>query len=433
MSHRTAITLALGAVLVTTAQVTLADPVLDYDIGVPLEHSDNINYSATDPISQNVLAPQLSFTVKEQGSALTANAAGTLQYFDYLGGAFGNELRTLFSGVANWHISPERFDWFFADNISRQPINVFQSNAPSNQQQTNVLSTGPTLTTKFSDVLRGQFDLRYTNSYADTNKDFNSNGLGALGTLFYELDPINTLSGAVTASRTNYIEAISRPFDYSREDAYAGYQHTTRQLTFQGAIGYSWLDIRDANSRSGALVRGNLQWAPSAATTLGVSVDHEYSDAAQDLVFTPGEITNTGIGTGLNNAVVAPQVYVENRVGLNANYQQDTFKLGFAPFWRKLAYIDDQTFDERSVGYYATGAWYFQPTLWLGSYAGQEHRAYTQVTRTDNVLTFGLSLNLQRTRHWLWSIAAEHQRLSSTAIDSGYSENSIMVSVTYRR
>lgn len=439
MPHCIAITIALGAALAAAVSPALADPVFDYNMGASLEHSDNINYSRTDPVSQNVLTPQLSFAVSEQGSVLTANAAGTLQYVDYLGGAFDDEFRTLFSGVADWHISPGRFDWIFVDNIGRQPINAFASNTPTNQQQTNVFSTGPTLRAKFSDILRGQFDLLYTNSYADTSKDFNSNRLGAVGSLLYQLDPIDTLSGSVTASRVRYIETVSQPFDYDRNDAYIGYQHKTRVLTIETAVGYSWLDLRGADSRSSSLLRGSLHWTPNTTTTLGVNINHEYSDAAQDLVFTPGQIDNVGVGSGLNGAVIAPQVYLEDRIGFDVSHHVDSFRIGFAPFWRKLAYIDDPTSDQRSIGYYADAAWYFRPAFWLGAFAGQERREYTQIARTDDDLAFGLSLNLQRTRHWLWSVAVEHQRRGSNGngIDNGiassYSENSIMVSITYRR
>lgn len=434
MPHRIAIAIAAAlGTLLAAATLARADPVLDYTLGASLNHSDNINYSSTDPVSANVLSPNLGFSITEQGSTLSAIAAGSLEYRDYLGNEFGNEFRTLFSGLANWHISPERFDWSFADNIGRQPINALQSNSPSNQQQTNVFSTGPTLRAKFSDVLHGLFDLRYTNSYADTTKAFNSNRLGALGSLLYPLDPANTLSGSVTASRTRYIESESKMFDYDREDAYVGYQRKTPAFTLDAAVGYSWLDMRHADSRSGSLLRGSLRWNPTPATSLGVSIDREYSDAAQDLVFTPAQLGNVGIGSGINGAVIAPQVYVENRVGFDINHREDTFRVGFTPFWRKLDYIDDPTSDQRSSGYYASADYYVRPTFWLGFYAGQERRKYTAIERTDDDLRYGISLNLQRTRHWLWSLLAEHQRRDSNGVDSSYSENSILLSITWRR
>lgn len=433
MPHRTAIVLAIGTALAMAGMPACADPALDYGIGASLEHSDNINYSSTDPISQTVLVPRLAFSLDQQGSTLGANVAGTLEYRDYLGSAFGNEFRTQLAGVANWHISPERLDWYFADNIGRQPIDAFQSNAPSNQQQTNVFSTGPTLRAKFSDVLHGQLDLRYTNSYADTSSDFNSNRYGALGTLLYQLDPNNALSGAVTASRTRYTESVSKPFDYDREDVYLGYQRSLRELTLDAAVGYSWLDVRGSGSQSDPLFRGSLRWNPSAATSLGINVDREYSDSSQDLVFTPQQLANSGIGSGINGQVIAPEVYVESRVGLDISHRQDTFRIDFAPFWRKLDYLEDTSMNQRSTGFLVNAQYYLRPTLWLGFQAGQERRHYNTIARTDDDLAYNLSLNLQRTRHWLWSLIVEHQRRDSDVVDSSYTENSLTLTVTYRR
>lgn len=431
MPKRTAIVAALG--LATAASFANAEPVLDYTVGATLEHSDNINYSENDPISQNVLTPRLSFIVNQKGSALDASAAGTLEYRDYLGGAFGNEFRILASGLANWHISPGRFDWVFEDNISRQPIDVLRSDAPNNQQQTNVFSTGPTLRAKFTDVLRGQFDLRYTNSYADTSKDFNSNRLGALGSLLYQLDPSNTLSGSATASRVRYIESISEPFDYDREDVYVGYQRITRTLTLEASAGYSWLDLRQGDTQSGSLLRGTARWTPTKQTNVGVTVARQYSDAAQDLVFTPNQISNIGIGSGISGAVIAPQVYVEKRASLDVNHAEDSYRVSFAPFWRKLDYVADPTANQNARGYFADLAYYLRPTFWLDVFAGQERRKYTAIARTDDDLVYGASLNLQRTQHWLWSLQVRHQRRDSNAVDSSYDENSILLSVTYRR
>lgn len=429
MSHRTAIALAFAAL----AAPAFAKPVIDYSIGVSLEHSDNINYSSTDPVSQNVLIPRLDFRIDEQGSTFSANAAGSLEYRDYLGGAFSDEFRTLLAGEANWHISPERLDWYFADNASWQPINVLQSNAPGNQQQTNIFSTGPTLRTKFTDALRGRFDLRYTNSYADTTKDFNSNRLSFLGSLLYRLDPADTLSASAATARTRYIETVSKPFDYDRHDVYAAFQRSTRVLTLDVAAGYSWLDLRHGDGQSGSLLRGSLRWNPSPATSLGVSAGREYADASQDLVFTPEQLGHSGIGSGVTNAALTPQVYLENRVGLDFTHTETSYRVSFSPFWRKLEYVNDPASDQRTSGYFADAQYFLRPTLWLTGYAGQERRRYQTLARTDDDLRYGLSLNLQRTRNWLWSLIVEHQRRNSSAPGSDYSENSIMLTLTWKR
>jgi hypothetical protein len=425
--------IAVVLAALAAAVPAVADPVLDYSIGLTAEHSDNINYSATDPVSQNLLIPRFDFRVDQQGALLSASAAGSLEYRDYLGGAFGNELRTLFDGSAAWHISPGRFDWVFQDSAGRQPVNALVADAPNNQQQTNVFSTGPSLRARFGEVTRGQLDLRYTNGYADTTSAFNSNRLSAVGSLLWPLDPADTVSASASSTRVRYTERESEPFDYDRQDVYAGFQRKLRQFTLDGAAGYSWLDLRRGGNPSGALLRGDLRWNPSVRTSFGLGLAREYSDAAQDLVFTPEQAGYVGIGSGINGQVIAPQVYVEKRVTLDASHTEDAFSVGLSPFWRRLEYVNDAASNQRSAGYYANATWRLRPTLWIGAYAGQERRRYTGLERTDDDLAWGLSLNLQRTRHWLWTLLFQHQRRDSSAPDSGYSENALMLTVTFHR
>lgn len=434
MRNRILIATTMGVVSAASPALH-ADPVLDYSIGVSIEHSDNINLSADNPVSQNVLTPQLAFSIKQEGSAVTATAAGNLQYRDYLGGAFGDEVRSFLSGIAAWHLLPERLDWVFEDYLGRQPINVLQSDAPNNQQQTNVFSTGPTLKVHLGGSLDGEVDLRYTNSHAEETKDFNSDRYSGSGRLIYKLGTADTLSATATATDVRYNEAESRPFNYDRKDAYLGYQHKTDQFLLDLAGGYSWVDLNDSSgSRSGALLRAGLQWNPSPATSLGVTARRQFSDASQDLVFAPLQLQNLGIGSGLNGAIVAPQLYVEKRLDVDFNHTFDErLRFGVAPFVRRLHYIQGDFFDDHAFGYYADVAYYLRPTLWLGGYVGHERRDYTNIDRVDDDLTYGLTANWQRTRHWLLTLTAAHQRRNSDVEEFGYKENAVTLSVTYQR
>jgi hypothetical protein len=436
MPKRSAIAAALGLALAASAS---AEPALDYSVGVSLKHSDNINYSEHDPVSEDVLAPRLDFTFTQKGSTLQANAAGSLEYRDYLHGRFGSELHTLLAGTAIWTLLPERLDWFFQDNAGREPINALQSNAPSNQQQTNVFTTGPTLHARFGEALQGQFDARYTNTYADTSSQFNSDRYSALGALLYTLTPSDTLSGNVSGSQVRYDRAQSRGFDYERQDAYLGYQRTSRAFTLEGAVGYSHLDLKGGEgSRSGSLLRASVRWNPNPRTSVGLWLARQYSDAAQDLVFSPEQIRNTGIGSGINGSVLTPQVYVEKRVNFDVRHREDRFYFDVAPFWRELDYVlvdgsSDVGLNQHSTGFYADAGYFFLPTLWLEGNVGRERRRYTDIARTDDDLAYGVSLNYKRSRHWQWALLARHERRDSDTPNNSYDENSVMLTVTFHR
>ena len=55
LSYAVALALAVASGTASAAQ-------FDYSLFAGIEHSDNINLSGTDPVSQNVLSPGLNFT-----------------------------------------------------------------------------------------------------------------------------------------------------------------------------------------------------------------------------------------------------------------------------------------------------------------------------------------------------------------------------------
>lgn len=430
-AHRT--WMVIGIAAATACANAHADPVLNYTLGVEAEHDSNVNLSRTDPVSQNILTPELTFGVKEQGSTLTADVAGTLQYRDYLGNAFGDEFRSLLSGVVDWSISPGRVDWVFEDYLGRQPVNVLASDAPSNQQQTNVFSTGPTLRARFSDTLRGKLDLRFTNTYADNTSEFNGDRLSAAAQLAYLFSPLNNIAGAVTAAQVRYDDSASKQFEYDRYDVYAGYHDETRQFKFDVAAGYSWLNFLHQSDDSGLLLRGTATWSPSATTSLALNASREFSDVSQDLIVDPGQLGNLGVGSGRNGAVVSPQVYVQEQVGFDLMHTKDDFRFEVAPFWRHIDYVGGNTLNQRSYGYIASVSWLFHPTLTLSAGAGREHRDYSDIDRTDEDNAYWLALLWQEARHWSWRFRVANLSRDSTLFDAGYSDRAYTVSLTYTR
>ena len=411
----------------------------EYTIGVDLEHDTNINLSESDPISEDVLMPNFAFTYVQRGSVLEANASGTIQYRDYLGGEFSDEVRGAVSGVFDWHISPDRFDWMLEDYVGRQPVNVLVNDTPSNQQQTNVFVTGPTLRAHFSDQLRGQLDLRYTNSYADETRDFNGDRFGAVGRLIDLLSPANTISGNVGLQAVRY-DNTGDASDYDRGDAYGTYIRTAANGRLQIDAGYTWLDFKGgAESHSGALLRaiGRYDFDNRLSTTLNVT--HQLSDAIDILQVDPTQVNMVVIGSGLSGALISPSVYREDRVSLSGDYRAETNSFHLAPFWYKDNYINNDIVsittgvNLRAYGIYGSYEYRLRPDWTLGAFAGVEYRRYTDFDRHDDVYDYGARLAWQIAAHWASHLVLSRELQSTNAANLSYNGNTISVGVTYSR
>ena len=183
----------LGSMLVIASTGASAAQ-FDYGWRVGVGHSDNIGLTETDPISQNMLIPGFDFSYQQEGSTFQADVVGNLEYRDYLAHAFDNQTLAQLAGQANWTVLPERLDFTVRDVASVQPLSTFSSNAPDNQQQTNVLTLGPVLKLRIGDAMRGQVELHYINSYASKVDDFNSSRGVLAGRLFRDLSPTDVLS-----------------------------------------------------------------------------------------------------------------------------------------------------------------------------------------------------------------------------------------------
>lgn len=429
--RRGALVLGIGLAAVTPAR---ADPALNYTVGVDVAHSNNLNLSHDDPIGANTLTPRLAFDYTEQGALLTATAAGSLGFTHYLGNApYSDQFFGVFSGVADWAISPERFDWVAEDYVGRQPVNVLAANTQNNQQQTNVFSTGPTLRARFSDAWRGRLDLRYTNAWADKTREFNSNSPSAVAQMAYLLGANDSVSGNVTALNVRYKDRESQAFNYDRHDAYAGYQHTDRLFSFNGQAGYSWLSLRDKGQRTGPLLMATLNWTPSPTTSVGATVRRDFSDASHDLMIDPSDITRLGIGSARNGTVISPQLYIEKLAQLDFNHTQNRLRIDLAPFWRQIDYIEGENLSQHSLGYYANLSYLLNPTLVLSASSGRERRRYTGLDRVDTDIAYAVELVWQRTSHWFLSTRLDRILRNSTVVDARYTETIATLSLSYKR
>ncbi len=229
-------------------------------------------------------------------------------------------------------------------------------------------------------------------------------GLSAVAQLAYLLSAESTIAGAVGASDVRYDKDISKPFEYDRYDAYLGYDDKTRQFKFNLAAGYSWLDSSTLDNDSGPLLRASATWTPSATTTLSLGATREFTDSGEALIVDPTQIDNLGIGSGNNNAVVSPQVYVLEELIATFGHTQGNVHFDIAPFWRDYNYVGHERAEPALVRISCSRC-----RLADASEAhagrrglGREHRDYTDVDRVDDDKTYWLGVGWQQSRHWSW-------------------------------
>ncbi|RAO77919.1 outer membrane beta-barrel protein [Dyella jiangningensis] len=413
-----------------------------------IEHSDNIALTTSNPASTNIITPGVNFAYQELGSSFQANVVGTLEYLDYTNSQYDSQTRTTLTGQANWSIMPQRLDFTIEDDAGIQPVDTLASNAPNNQQQTNVLALGPVLHFTFNEATRGQAEVKYFNSYASKVDDFDSSrGLGAFRVI-RDVSPTTQVSLNAESQRVDFRNNTGGP-DYTRNSLYGHYVRTLRDFDVDALLGWTYIDFNNAPSASKPMARVTLGWRPNIDNSFSVMGVYEYSDAAQDMLLQPGQkivdsMTNVpanpldlindptrGINTG--SMVVDAQVYLDQSVQATYSYHTDRITLTVAPLYRKLSYLNDPTFNQTERNGAFSLDYKLRPTLLLSTFLNVDHTEYHSIDRTDKDYRFGAALSHQLTDKWSWRVSYTRQLRNSTVAGQSYHENEYMLSVVYHR
>lgn len=423
------------AMLTTLAAVPFSGwaGTLDYSLYSGVLHSDNITLRTDDPDGQYEFIPGLEFKYVQQGSVLQANVIGNLEYHAYPGNRFDNQTQTQLAGQLNWTVLPERLDFTVEDYAGIQPVDSLSSNSPDNQQQTNVLTLGPTLHLQLGSALRAQAELRYINSRASKTDEFNSSRGMAAFRIFRDISASQNVSLNVDTQRVRFDRSTSGS-DYSRNELFGRYVNKLAHLDFDAVLGWSQLNFDHAPSDSSPLARLTIEWRPTTRSTFALFSSYQYADAAQDMILPPGQgIAPVASSLTIGSVVTDSEVYQERRVEPSYAFASERLTFTIAPYWRRLEYLNDATFDRTGRGGTVSIGYRLRPTLSLSLFADGERMAYQSFERRDTTIRYGIAVSRQWTTHWGWNVSFQHQRRNSDAIGQSYRENQIYVGVVFRR
>lgn len=426
----------ISLVLAIAATPALAGQ-FDYSLYGGVEHSDNIGLSNTAPVSQWLLIPGFGFDYAQQGATLQAHVTGGAEYRDYLGGKYANQKFGELAGLVNWSMLPQRLDFVAQDYASVQPISTLSSNGPDNQQQTNVLTVGPTLYFNLGSAVRGQAELRYINSRASRTTQFDSSRGDAALRLIRDVSPTSQLSLNLETQQVNFDDASE--VDYHRDEAFVRYVRKLASLDLDASAGWSRISLDGGHgSVSDPLLRADLNWHVSARNALGVSYTRSYSDAAQDLINLTGPMDTTASATPplsvqIGGAVIGSGVYLEQRLEGHYDYGGDRLTVSLSPWYRKLHYVEGLQPDQTGRGGEFGVDYRLNPRLTLSGFANYERENYTTLDRRDTTTNVGVALRQFMNSHWSWRLSLVNQHRASTAPGEGYRETEVYVGVVYQR
>ena len=405
---------------------------LDYTLGASLLHSDNIQLRSFYETSDTVMSPNASFKARQDGSTVQMTATGNLAYLHYLQGTFDNEVRGELAGQLNWVVVPQRMDFVLKDNLNRQPVNVLTGFNPSNQQQVNVLITGPTFYARFGETSRGQLDLRYGNSYAEKTSNFNGDRYNLAARLLHDLSTTASVTANVESTRAEFGDSTA---NFSRYDAYLGYVLNLTSIDINADAGYSRLGLNGTQGdESSPMARVTLGWRPTPRNQFNADLRHQFSDATQDLLTNTARLEGPIIGDlAPGDVVIGPRVFRQRRLQLGYHYRDERLNVHIQPFYQRARYLVELGGDETRRGAVLSIGYKLRPLVTLSLVVARDSRDFQDIDRRDKDTVAYLSLTDQLTRHWSWRMDLQHRGRDSSEFGASYAENAVVFSVNYRR
>ena len=435
MNNPTMRTALAAAIALASAPAVAWD--IDWSLGLGYEYSDNINRRATDPISGNTITPFFDIAATENGETLQANIVAAMGYDYYT----PDELDSNFyvNGGANvtWAIQPERWLWSLDDYASQEPIDIFATESPDNVQNTNVFSTGPTFLYRFSEAMSGRARLRYVNTYAEEDEDFNSDRFVFDARMVRDLTEVSALSFNGSAELVNLDEPTPTAPDFNRYALYGGYDWRSTRTTLHADFGWNWVDFDGLDSRDGPLARFGAEVAVTPISTFDVAIEHQLSDTASDLAAAVPNadallLPQSAGGTG-DSGTIGSDVYEEDTLTLGYTRLGERFTLRASGYYSAEDYEYNALLNQKNRGVLATLDYRLTPLASIGVYGSLDWEDFDDADVDSREDEYGLRFQYSVLRNLDLNFEVSQAERSSNEPTNEFDETRFYVAVIWRR
>jgi hypothetical protein len=432
---------------------------LTYGADAGLGETDNVTLVPTNKVNQTIATVDADFDVKHQSSRLSVDAKGNFTDFDYLQGAYGNQLLGRFDGVADFALIPQRLTWVLSDDFGQAALDPFAPTTPGNLEDINYVSTGPDLALRVGGTGFVDASLRMARATFQTSPFNSSRVLGTVAAGL-QLSARSTVSLNGAAERVLFDNTVVNG-DFDRTSAYARYDIQGARTDVSVDLGVTKISQNASSGTSTVVLLGGVTTIvpvtipQNAYSTTGplarIAVTRKLSSAASvslsggreltDGISSFGNIQGGAIGiVGTVPALLTSSSYTSEFASVGWRYERNRTTIGVSGHWEKDVYISQPQFDltrsgvEFNVERKMSRAFALQV---LGRYYKNDYANATLLTSAGGSPKFDDGL-VAAILSWRYSRAlevrlrAEHGSRTTPGVDNGYQENRVFVTVGYR-
>lgn len=433
---------------------------LTYGVDAGLGETDNVSLVPTNRVSQTIATVDADFDIKHKSSRLDVDAKGNFTDFDYVQGAYSNELLGRFDGVVHLALIPQRITWVLQDDFGQAALDPFVPTTPGNFEDINYVSTGPDFALRMGGTGFLDASLRIARATYQTSP-FNSNRvLGSLAAGL-QLSARSSVSLNGVAERVLFDNTVVNG-DFDRSSAYVRYEIQGARTNLSVDLGETKIS-QNASSGTSTVVLGanglpitvpvTIPQAPysttgplariavtrilSSSISLTVSGGRELTDGISSF----GSIQGGAIGVvGTVPALLTTSSYAADFGAVGWRFERNRTAIGVSAHWEKDVYISQSQFDLTRVGgeikvdRQLSRAFALQV---LGRYYKNDYPNATLLTlaggspKYDDGLVAAI-LSWRHGRALEVRLRAEYGSRNTAGVDEGYRETRAFLTVGYR-
>ncbi len=410
-------------VMLLTAQSAHAG-VWSYSIEDECGYSSNISRSADNEIDEYTNALRLGMDYQENSVELEGSIGANVEHLSYLGGVFENEIRGYLNADIKWILLQERLFWVVEDTLSVEPILSRQAWMPGNVQQTNLFSTGPSLSFRLDNSLRMTADMRYLNSYAEETDEFNSNRWYMGTSLIQERSLLTDISANLTWRNVDFRSEDAD--DYQQLGLFAAWKRHFGRSDLLLELGGLQISFDSGDSEYGLYSRLLWNRSISSASRFAIGFNHGFADAAEQI---SGGTRTVPVSTN----VISSQVYTNSELELVYHTEWGQSALETNLNYQKQVFLNSPDLDQYLVNLGVAWNRGFGGGISADLGISYFHTVYELDNRNDSTLSPFLGVLFQRSSRLSYRFRTGWERRDSSEDDSDYSDFTFFAAISYQR
>ncbi len=224
--------------IVLTKNLQALESSMNYRLGT--SYTDNSLLTLNNKRDELTVNTLVGFSLGDQLRVINYSLLANVNYTNYTKDTLADT--TFYTMIAdfNWEIIPSSLTWQVNNNLSVREINQLNRPLPTNKQQVNIFSTGPSYIYRLSAINRVLLDYRYSDIKFDrkllvTNVD-NQRSVYTLA-LEHQISAVSNISLNYDNTSVNYLDETSNT-DFTGNAIYLSYNAVKARSTiaFSGGV-----------------------------------------------------------------------------------------------------------------------------------------------------------------------------------------------------